>query len=221
MSITLAADVLLIVVAVAWILFKQVQAAPVKPRLLVIVPVVLAYFGATTTAVKTWSNPTDLALIVLGAAISVALGIPRGATIRVWRGDDGRWWRQGSKATLALWGALFVARAGLYAIAQASGHQAASGVGPLLLALALSFAAQNAVIALRLRPGASAPDMAATPAARRAPPRWGSDLSSPATPYAGRRSPAYAEAREYGSLHERAVQRRAERRARRAARREW
>ena len=39
-----------------------------------------------------------------------------------------------------------VARGGLFVAAQASGHQAASGVGPLLFALALSFAAQNVVI---------------------------------------------------------------------------
>lgn len=125
MSITLVADILLVVVAVGWILFKQVQPAPVKLRLLVIVPVVLAYFGITTTAAKTWSNPTDLLLIVVGAVISVALGVPRGATIRVWVDEDGRWWRQGSKATLALWGALFVARGGLFVVAQATGHQAA------------------------------------------------------------------------------------------------
>jgi hypothetical protein len=221
MNITLVADILLIVVAVGWILFKQVQPAPVKPRLLVIVPVVLAYFGITTTAAKTWSNSTDLLLIVVGAVISVALGVPRGATIRVWVDDDGRWWRQGSKATLALWGALFVARGGLFVVAQATGHQAASGVGPLLFALALSFAAQNAVIAVRMQQG-SERDAPVSYPSRHTPASSRSDLSGPGTPYAGRRAPAYADVRAAGSLHERAEQRRAERRARRAARRqEW
>ena len=197
MSITLVADIVLIVAAVAWILFKQVQPPRVKPGLLVIVPVVLAYFGITTTAGKTWSNSADLLLIVLGAAISIALGIPRGATIRVWAADDGRWWRQGSKATLALWGALFVARAGLYVTAQASGHQAASGVGPLLFALALSFAAQNVVIALRMRPGPERDVVAPSPS-RQAPADWRSDPSEPGTPYAGRRAGAYADAHAPG-----------------------
>ena len=221
MSITLVADILLIVVAVGWILFKQVQPAPVKARLLVIVPVVLAYFGVTTTAAKTWSNSADLALIVVGAVISVALGVPRGATIRVWVDDDGRWWRQGSKATLALWGALFVARGGLFVVAQATGHQAASGVGPLLFALAVSFAAQNAVIAVRMQQS-SGRDAPVPYPSRPTPARSRSASSGPGTPYAGVRAPAYADVRAAGSLHERAEQRRAERRARRAARRqEW
>jgi hypothetical protein len=219
MNITLVADILLIVVAVGWILFKQVQPAPVKARLLVIVPVVLAYFGTTTTAAKTWSNSTDLLLIVVGAVISVALGVPRGATIRVWVGDEGRWWRQGSKATLALWGALFVARGGLFVVAQATGHQAASGVGPLLFALALSFAAQNAVIAVRVQQG-SGRDARVSYPSRRTPARSRSGSSGPGTPYAGVRAPAYADVRAAGSIHERAEQRRAERRARRAARRQ-
>jgi hypothetical protein len=218
MSITLAADILLIIVAVGWILFKQVQAAPVKPRLLVIVPVVLAYFGITTTAAKTWSNSTDVLLIVLGVAISIGLGVPRGATIRVWLGDDGRWWRQGSKATLVLWGALFVGRGGLYVIAEATGHQAASGVGPLLFALALSFAAQNVVIGFRMRQG-SEPDVPASYAPPKTSSHRHSDASPSSTSYSGEAAPAYADGVGTGSLHERAMQRRAERRARRATRR--
>jgi hypothetical protein len=218
MSITLVADVALVVLAVGWILFKQVQPAPVKPRLLVIVPVVLGYFGATTTTAKTWSNGPDLLFIVLGVAISLGLGLPRGATIRVWAAEDGRWWRQGTKATLALWGALFVARAGLYIVAEATGHQAASGVGPLLFALAISFAAQNVVIATRMRPGAG-PTPASYPSAE-APPRSRSDDPSVTGPFRPNRAPVYADGHSEGSLHERAVQRRAERRARRAARRE-
>jgi hypothetical protein len=219
MSITLVADILLIVVAVGWVLLKQVQPAPVKPRLLVIVPVVLAYFGVTTTAAKTWSNSADLVLIVVGAVVSVALGVPRGATIRVWVDDDGRWCRQGSKATLALWGALFVARGGLFVVAQATGHQAASGTGPLLFALALSFAAQNAVIAVRVRQS-SEPDARVSYRSRRPPAPSGSGPSGPGTPYAGVRAPAYADVGAAGSVHERAEQRRAERQARRAARRQ-
>ncbi|MGO9659757.1 MAG: hypothetical protein ACLQVK_06025 [Acidimicrobiales bacterium] len=221
MDLNLVADGLLIAVAVVWILLKQVQAGPVKPRLLVIVPVLMAYFGITTTPARTWSDSTDLLLIGLGAVISIAIGIPRGATIRVWRGEDGRWWRQGSRATLVLWGALLVARGALYGLDKASGHPAASGAGPVLLALALSFAAQNAVIAFRMRPTSAERDMPAPYTARRAPTTWRPGPSSPGVPYSGTRSPRYADAQFTGSLHERTAQRRADRRARRQARREW
>lgn len=84
----------------------------------------------------------------------------RGRTIAVWRDAEGVWWRRGSKLTLALWGALLVARGLLYVVDLVVGHPEASGVGALLLTLALSFAAQNAVIALRM----TSPVPAAVPA---------------------------------------------------------
>jgi hypothetical protein len=52
--------------------------------------------------------------------------------------------------TLALWGALIVARGLLYALDAAAGHREASGLGAVLVTLALSFAAQNAVTAVRM-----------------------------------------------------------------------
>jgi hypothetical protein len=68
----------------------------------------------------------------------------------VWRDADGTWWRKGSVRTLALWGALIVARALLYGLDAAAGHREGSDLGAILLTLALSFAAQNAVTALRM-----------------------------------------------------------------------
>jgi hypothetical protein len=221
MNVNLVADGLLIAVATVWILFKQVQAGPVKPRLLVIVPVLMAYFGITTTPARTWSDSTDLLLIGLGTALSIAIGIPRGATIRVWRAEDGTWWRKGSNGTLVLWGALLVARGALYALDKASGHHAASGAGPVLLGLGLSFAAQNAVIAFRMRPAGSERSTPAPYAAPEAPRSWPSRPSSAEVPYAGAQSPASLGSRATGTLHERAAQRRANRRARRSARHEW
>ena len=180
-------------------------------------PVVLAYFGITTTAAKTWSNPTDLLLIVVGAAISVALGVPRGATIRVWIDEDGRWWRQGSKATLALWGALFVARGGLFVIAQATGHQAAvwcrpSAVRPRpqLRRTERRHRSQDAAKLRTRRPGV-VPDPGTRRPAEGLVPWAGHAVCRPP-------GPCLRRCRAAGSIHERAEQRRAERRARRAAR---
>ena len=45
MTANSTADVLLIAAAVVWILVRQVRLAPVKPRLLVLAPLLLAYFG--------------------------------------------------------------------------------------------------------------------------------------------------------------------------------
>jgi hypothetical protein len=150
MSLNTAVDVLLIGAAVVWVLARQIRLARVKPRLLVLSPLVLAYFGIRALPASTWHAAADLGLLAVSAVVSVALGLWRGQTIKVWRGADGTWWRQGSMRTLALWGALIVARGLLYAIDAAVGHREASGLGAVLVTLALSFAAQNAVTAVRM-----------------------------------------------------------------------
>jgi hypothetical protein len=150
MNAGLVADVLLIAAAVVWILARQVQVARVKPRLLWLTPVILAFFGIRSLPSSTWHVPADLGLLALSAAISLGLGVWRGQTIKVWRDADGTWWRKGSALTLVLWGALIVARGLLYGVGVAVGHREATNLGAILVVLALSFAAQNAVIALRM-----------------------------------------------------------------------
>jgi hypothetical protein len=86
----------------------------------------------------------------VSAALSLGLGAWRGYTIRVWRDADGTWWRQGSALTLVLWGVLIVARVLLYGVGVAVGHREASGLGAVLVTLALSFAARNTATALRM-----------------------------------------------------------------------
>jgi len=149
-NVNTAANILLIAAAVVWILAKQVKPAPVKTRLLVAAPLIMAYFGIKNTPASTWMDGADLAFIAIGAVFSIALGLWRGTTIRVWRESDGTWWRVGSKYTLYLWGALLVVRAILAGAAGSTGHKAADGLGPILVSLALSFAAQSAVTAMRM-----------------------------------------------------------------------
>jgi hypothetical protein len=158
---TSAADVLLIAAAVVWILIRQVRLAPVKIRLLVLAPMLLAYFGLRSLPASLAKDAADLALLALSVVVSAGLGVWRGRTIAVWR-DAGVWWRRGSRLTVALWGALFAARGVLYAVALATGHPEASGTGALLLGLAVGFAAQNAVIGLRMTTPVAVPLPAAT-----------------------------------------------------------
>jgi hypothetical protein len=150
MNASTVADVLLIVAAVVWVLARQVQVARVKPRLLVLAPLVLAFFGIRSLPASTWRMPADLALLAVSAALSLGLGVWRGQTIKVWRDADGTWWRQGSVLTLVLWGVLIAARGLLYGVGVAVGHRDASDLGAVLVTLALSFAAQNTVTALRM-----------------------------------------------------------------------
>jgi hypothetical protein len=207
-NVNTAANILLIVAAVVWILAKQVRPAPVKTRLLVAAPLIMAYFGIKNTPASTWKDEADLAFIAIGAVFSIALGLWRGATIRVWRESDGSWWRAGSKYTLYLWGALLVVRAILVGAADSTGHKAADGLGPILVSLALSFAAQSVVIAMKMS-DASAPTSAPTSAP--------ASVSGPA-PFdapAAQPQPAWTQPT---SRHDRIQQRRADRRDRRATR---
>ena len=150
MNASTVADVLLIVAAVVWVLARQVQVARVKPRLPVLAPLVLAFFGIRSLPASTWRVPADLALLAVSAALSLGLGAWRGQTIKVWRDADGTWWRKGSVLTLVLWGVLIVARGLLYGVGVTVGHRDASDLGAVLVTLALSFAAQNTVTALRM-----------------------------------------------------------------------
>lgn len=150
MNVNTAANILLIAAAVVWILARQVKASPVKPRLLVLAPLVMGYFGIKDTPVSTWKSGADLGFILVGAIFSIGLGLWRGNTIRVWRETDGSWWRAGTKTTLYLWGALLLVRGALAGVADATSHKAADGLGPILFSLALSFAAQNIVIGMHM-----------------------------------------------------------------------
>jgi hypothetical protein len=149
-NVSIVVNVLLIAAAVVWILARQVRVTPVKPRLLWLVPLILAFFGIRSLPSSTWHVPADLWLLAVSAVISIGLGIWRGQTIRVWRDEDGTWWRQGSVLTLILWGALIVARGLIYGIGVGVHHREATNLGAILVVLALSFAAQNAVTALRM-----------------------------------------------------------------------
>src|SRR2546421_9831012 len=51
---------MLIGAAAVWILARQVRQARVKPRLLILIPLILAYFGIRAMPASTWHMPADL-----------------------------------------------------------------------------------------------------------------------------------------------------------------
>ena len=199
MNASTVANLLPIGAAVVWVLARQVQPSRIKPRLLWLAPLILAWFGIRALPISAWHVPADLGLLALSAAISVGLGVWRGQTINVWRDAGGTWWRQGSARTLALWGALIIARGLLYGLDAAAGHREASGLGAILLTLALSFAAQNAITAQRMH---AAPPIAG---------------GQPAEPAGG---PGIAVSSR-GSAHDRIHARRQQRRQARREARAW
>ncbi|GMA22698.1 hypothetical protein GCM10025864_04570 [Luteimicrobium album] len=106
---SLAVNVVLGLLALAWILSRQVQKRPAKPSSLR-APVILAAVGLyETVSFLQDSAPaqgvpvTVLALLVLGVVIGGALAAWRGSQVRVWRDADGTVVRQGPALTVLLW----------------------------------------------------------------------------------------------------------------------
>jgi hypothetical protein len=166
-----SADLVLAALVVVWIISRQVRTAQVRPRVLVVVPLVLLWAGVRGLQADAahLTDPVSLALLGATAAAALGLGAWRGVTLRVWRAPDGTWWRRGTALTLVLWLLVLAVRGGLAAAGYATGHPQTSGVSVLLCSLALSFAAQNAVTLLRtsaVLPAATAPQQ---PASRTAP----------------------------------------------------
>ena len=81
--------------------------------------------------------------------------------------------------TLVVWGVLIVARGLLYGVGVAVGHRDASDLGAVLVTLALSFAAQNTVTALRMNAAPPLPRHGSQPAElARSSPRQGTHIGA-------------------------------------------
>jgi len=85
-------------------------------------------------------------------ALSVGLGVARGALIPVWRDECGAWLSQGNRLTIALWVVLIAAKFVIGAVSSVTGWFPQTGAGEVFLFLGISFAAQNLVIARRATP---------------------------------------------------------------------
>jgi hypothetical protein len=137
----------LILAAVIW---GQMRTRPVRPRALVIVPVVLAYIGISNLIQHPpHAGAADVA-IAASIVSALVLGVARGAVTQVWRSERGLM-RKGTSLTLVLWAVLIAIRLGIAAVARAAGVDTAVTEGEFPLFVGVTLAAQNVVIWLRGR----------------------------------------------------------------------
>ncbi|WP_019203106.1 hypothetical protein [Tsukamurella sp. 1534] len=103
---TTATTALVTVVALGWIVYRQMQARPLKENT-VRIAVVLCVVGLVQTVqYVSAGGPVGAGHAVaaaLGLIVAVALAYPRALTTRVFPGPDGRYLRQGTAATMGLW----------------------------------------------------------------------------------------------------------------------
>jgi hypothetical protein len=141
---------LLLLVLVPWSIARQMHAHPVTPGGLVKLPVIFAAIGLL--GFGTDSIPVDgpaLSYLGVSLALSVGLGLWRGAVIPVWQDADGTTIAQGNRTTLALWVALIASKVALGTAASLTGVFPGEHAGEIFVFIAISFAAQNLVVARR------------------------------------------------------------------------
>jgi hypothetical protein len=89
-----------------------------------------------------------VAFLAVNLAVGLAAGVWRGTTFRIWI-DAGVTMTRGTAVTLVAWGVLIAIRLPFAFVSHAARYPQGLVIGELLLALAVTFAAQNVVIWLR------------------------------------------------------------------------
>lgn len=134
------------VILIAFVLYRQMTRQPLRPRRLVLLPAVLGLFALQQLSRQ--RLPTDFstaAFLVVNVVVSLGLGLWRGTTFRVWP-DAGLVFTKGTIATLISWGVLIAIRIPFAFASHVLTFPQGLVIGELLLALAITFAAQNAVL---------------------------------------------------------------------------
>ncbi|MFC8732946.1 hypothetical protein ACFT5B_10840 [Luteimicrobium sp. NPDC057192] len=150
---SVAVNVVLGLLVLAWVLSRQVQKRPVTPSSFR-VPVILAAVGPYETAsfvrdaAPSSGVPVGVvALLVLGVVVGGALAAVRGYQMRVWRDTDGTVVRQGTALTVLLWLVAIAAHLGIdVAIDHVSHPLAGLGSVSLVLYLGVVLGIQGLVV---------------------------------------------------------------------------
>jgi hypothetical protein len=141
---------LILLVLVPWSIYRQMQVNEVNQSGLIKLPLIFAAIGVLGFGLG--SIPTDgpaVGYLALSVAISVGLGIWRGVIIPIWTSADGKVVSQGNRATLSLWILLLASKIAMGTVASITGWFPGEHAGEIFLFIAVSFAAQNLVVAKR------------------------------------------------------------------------
>ena len=149
---------LVLLVLLPWSIWRQMHEHEVTRQGLLKLPLIFAAVGVL--GFGTGAIPTDaaaIAYLAFSLALSIGFGVWRGVEIPIWRNADGNLVSKGNRTTITLWGVLIGSKFVLGAIASITGWFPAEHAGEVFLFLALSFVAQNLVVARRTGLWGSAP----------------------------------------------------------------
>ena len=141
---------LVLLVLLPWSIWRQMHEHEVTREGLFKLPLIFAAIGVF--GFGTGAIPTDAAAIgylAFSLALSVGFGLWRGAALPIWRNADGNPVSKGNRTTITLWVVLIGSKVVLGTIASITGWFPAEHAGEVFVFLALSFVAQNLVVAHR------------------------------------------------------------------------
>lgn len=146
-------EIVLIVAAVGYLMVRRLIGEPAQAKQMLILPAVLTVVGFSTLSgeVKT---PASVVFLIGTAAISVVLGLLRGASVRISQRDGIAFVRY-TAVTIGLWVANIVVKVGVNLALNAFDPQAAGGTGKsMLLTIGVGVLAEGLVVLYRaLRAG--------------------------------------------------------------------
>ncbi|AGL16051.1 hypothetical protein [Actinoplanes sp. N902-109] len=141
--------VLLLVLAIlVLVVARQLTARRVRP--VAYLWVVLLIARACVPPGPAMTTLAGIGVLIVGLLGSVAFGILRGATISLWRDEDGRLYRKGGRVTVLLWLATIVTRVLISAIGMAVFNQPFN-LNAIWLGLGVTLGAQHAATMYRGR----------------------------------------------------------------------
>jgi hypothetical protein len=142
-------NILVYVALIGYVLFKKVQGQPIRaPKKLLALPILLIVLGfGDLTSGKTM-KPIEIALTVIGAVLSLGLGLMRGQADKV-STRDGSPFAQWGKASLGLFAANIVAKLVLDLVGVAAGGSASAAGKSLVFTLGLTLLGEALVLWMR------------------------------------------------------------------------
>ena len=142
-------NIALALLAVGYVLYRQVQKRPVNEGRSMLVPLVITGIGlAQGGLVDPHHAALSVGLLAIETLAAAALALYRAYTVRIWR-EGGTVWRQGTWQTVLAWVVSIGLRVGLIAAGTAMG--VAQSKGGIMVFLGLTLLVQNAVVSWRAR----------------------------------------------------------------------
>jgi hypothetical protein len=151
-------NILIAVVVLGYVLYRQTQARPIRDN--VRLPIILAIIGAVELVQFLDKHHGTRTVAALGGSLvlAAAFGAIRAATTKVWI-EGGQAWRRGGWLTAVLWVVSLAAHLGYDYLLDGKGPQSGLGSASLLLYLAITLLIQGLILlarASRLPGGAEA-----------------------------------------------------------------